>query len=321
MDAVLSKLPRSSNTKVLVGFESADDAGVYQVAPELALVQTVDFFTPIVDDPFVYGQIAAVNSLSDIYAMGGRPASALSVLAFPQKGDTKVLEKILLGGHSKMEEADCAVLGGHSIGDDEIKFGYAVTGLISPARILANSGARAGDALVLTKRLGTGVIATALKREAAEPASVAASVESMLALNRSTCEIMLRYQVHSATDISGFGLLGHAREMSLASGVGLEIDRARLQFLPGALEAARAGHQPGGLKNNREFASCAVEFRGAVAPEIEALLYDPQTSGGLLISVEAADAPALEQALREAAVPAAIIGRVRPEAHPPVLVL
>ena len=321
MDAVLSKLPRSSNTKVLVGFESADDAGVYQVAPELALVQTVDFFTPIVDDPFVYGQIAAANSLSDIYAMGGRPASALSVLAFPQKGDTEVLEKILLGGHSKMEEADCAVLGGHSIGDDEIKFGYAVTGLISPARILANSGARAGDALVLTKRLGTGVIATALKREAAEPASVAASVESMLALNRSTCEIMLRYQVHSATDISGFGLLGHAREMSLASGVGLKIARARLQFLPGALEAARAGHQPGGLKNNREFASCAVEFRGTVAPEIEALLYDPQTSGGLLISVEAADAPALEQELQEAAIPAAIIGRVRPEAHPPILVL
>ena len=321
MDAVLSKLPRSSNTKVLVGFESADDAGVYQVAPELALVQTVDFFTPIVDDPFVYGQIAAANSLSDIYAMGGRPASALSVLAFPQKGDTEVLEKILLGGHSKMEEADCAVLGGHSIGDDEIKFGYAVTGLISPARILANSGARAGDALVLTKRLGTGVIATALKREAAEPASVAASVESMLALNRSTCEIMLRYQVHSATDISGFGLLGHAREMSLASGVGLEIARARLQFLPGALEAARAGHQPGGLKNNREFASCAVEFRCTVAPEIEALLYDPQTSGGLLISVEAADAPALEQELQEAAIPAAIIGRVRPEAHPPILVL
>ena len=321
MDAVLSKLPRSSNTKVLVGFENADDAGVYQVAPELALVQTVDFFTPIVDDPFVYGQIAAANSLSDIYAMGGRPASALSVLAFPQKGDTEVLEKILLGGHSKMEEADCAVLGGHSVGDDEIKFGYAVTGLISPARILANSGARAGDALVLTKRLGTGVIATALKREAAEPASVAASVESMLAMNRSTCEIMLRYQVHSATDISGFGLLGHAREMSLASGVGLEIDHARLQFLPGALEAARAGHQPGGLKNNREFVSCAVEFRGAVAPEIEALLYDPQTSGGLLISVEAADAPALEQALREATVPSAVIGRVRPEAHPPVLVL
>ena len=321
MDAVLSKLPRNSNTKVLVGFESADDAGVYQVAPDLALVQTVDFFTPIVDDPFVYGQIAAANSLSDIYAMGGRPASALSVLAFPQKGDTKVLEKILLGGHSKMEEADCAVLGGHSIGDDEIKFGYAVTGLISPARILANSGARAGDALVLTKRLGTGVIATALKREAAEPASVAASVESMLTLNRSTCEIMLRYQVHSATDISGFGLLGHAREMSLASGIGLEIDHARLQFLPGALEAARAGHQPGGLKNNREFASCAVEFRSAVAPEIEALLYDPQTSGGLLISVEAADAPALEQELQEAAIPAAIIGRVRPEAHPPILVL
>ena len=321
MDAVLSKLPRNSNAKVLVGFESADDAGVYQIAPDLALVQTVDFFTPIVDDPYVYGQIAAANSLSDIYAMGGRPVSALSVVAFPQKADMEILEKILLGGHRKMEEAGCSVLGGHSIGDDEIKFGYAVTGLISPSRILANSGARAGDALVLSKRLGTGIISTAIKREVADPASVAAAVESMLTLNRTTCEIMLRFRVHSATDITGFGLLGHAREMALASRVGLEIDPARLQSLPGALEAARAGNQPGGLKNNREFVSHAVEFRGAVATETEALLYDPQTSGGLLISVEAADAPALEQALREAAIPAAIIGRVRAEARPSILVL
>ncbi len=321
MDAVLSKLPRNSNAKVLVGFDNADDAGVYQVAPDLALVQTVDFFTPIVDDPYVYGQIAAANSLSDIYAMGGHPVSALSLVAFPQKGDTEILGKILLGGHGKMEEAGCAVLGGHSISDDEIKFGYAVTGLISPSRILVNSGARAGDALLLTKRLGTGVISTALKREAADPASVAAAVESMLTLNRTACEIMLRFQVHSATDVTGFGLLGHGREMAVASGVGLEIDHARLQFLPGALEAARAGNQPGGLKNNREFVSSAVEFRGVVAAEIEALLYDPQTSGGLLISVEAADAPALEQALREAAIPAAIIGRVRTDAHPSILVL
>ena len=321
MDAVLSKLPRNSNANVLVGFDKADDAGVYQLAPDLALVQTVDFFTPVVDDPYVYGQIAAANSLSDIYAMGARPVSALSVVAFPQKASTEILEQILLGGHNKMDEAGCAVLGGHSIGDEEMKFGYAVTGLISPSRILANSGARAGDALVLTKQLGTGVISTALKREVAEAASVAAAVESMLALNCTTCEIMLRYRVHSATDITGFGLLGHAREMALSSGVGLEIDHGRVRFFPGAVEAARAGHQPGGLRNNREFACGAVELRSALAPEVEALLYDPQTSGGLLIAVEAADAPALEQALREAAIPAAIIGRVRAEALPPILVL
>ncbi len=314
-------LPRKKHPNVLVGFENADDAGVYQIAADLALVQTVDFFTPIVDDPFVFGQIAAANSLSDVYAMGGRPVSALSVVAFPAKGDPAVLEQILLGGHSKMEEAGCAVVGGHSIADDEIKFGYAVTGLISPDRVLANSGARARDALVLTKRLGTGVISTALKRGAAAAAHVEAAVESMCTLNRAACEIMLRFDTHAATDITGFGLLGHAREMACASGVGLEIEHARVQFLAGALEAAAAGHQPGGLKNNREFASCAVEIRGPVSPEIEALLYDPQTSGGLLISVAAADAPALETALREAGIPAATIGRVLPEPKPPIVVV
>jgi len=321
LDAVLAKLPRGNNPNVLVGFENADDAGVYQLAPDLALVQTVDFFTPIVDDPFVYGQIAAANSLSDVYAMGGRPISALSVVAFPQKADVGILEQILLGGHRKMEEAGCAVIGGHSIGDEEIKFGYAVTGLISPSRILSNSAARPGDALVLTKRLGTGVISTALKREAADEVSVNAAIESMCMLNRTACEIMLRFRSHAATDITGFGLLGHAREVALASSVGLEIDHARLQFLPGALEAARAGHQPGGLKNNREFVSGCVQVRNSFAPEVEALLYDPQTSGGLLISVEAEDAPALEKALHDAGVPAAIIGRVLPDPKPSILVL
>ena len=321
MDAVLGKLPRNNNANVLVGFDNADDDGVYQIAPDLALVQTVDFFTPIVDDPFVFGQIAAANSLSDVYAMGGRPVSALSVVAFPPKASMEILEQILLGGFRKMEEAGCAVVGGHSIADEEIKFGYAVTGLISPARILSNDGARAGHALVLTKRLGTGVISTALKRGAAEDAHVASAVESMCALNRAACDIMLRFRAHAATDITGFGLLGHSREMAAASGVGLELDHTRLEFLPGALEAARAGHQPGGLKNNREFVSCAVEIRGSLAPEVEALLYDPQTSGGLLISVEEQDAAALEQALKQAQIPAAIVGRVRSEPRPLIVVL
>jgi len=282
-----------------VGFDTADDAGVYQLTAELALVQTVDFFTPIVDDPFTFGAIAAANSLSDVYAMGGRAISALSILAWPAKGEIEDLEAILKGGAEKMREADCAILGGHSVADEEIKFGYAVTGTVHPRRVKANAGARAGDALVFSKRLGTGVISTALKRGIARDADVAASIESMLTLNRKTCEAMLAYEVHGCTDVTGFGLIGHAREMALASDVTLEISVDRLRFLPGALDYARAGAIPGGLKNNREFASCAVEAARELPAEVEDLLYDPQTSGGLLISLPEGDAAALESALPE----------------------
>ena len=210
-------MPRWADENVLVGFDTADDAGVYKLTPELALVQTVDFFTPIVDDPYTYGAIAAANALSDVYAMGGRPISALTILAWPPKEDPRDLEEILKGGAEKMHEAGCAILGGHSVADDEIKFGYAVTGTVHPARVVTNAGARPGDALVFTKRLGTGVIATALKRGIARPADVDASVASMLTLNRAACEEMLRCQVHGCTDVTGFGLIGHAREMALAS--------------------------------------------------------------------------------------------------------
>jgi len=289
-----------ANENVLVGFDTADDAGVYQLTAELALVQTVDFFTPIVDDPFTFGAIAAANALSDVYAMGGRPISALSILAYPAKGDLEDLEEILKGGAEKMREAGCAVLGGHSVADEEIKFGYAVTGIIHPKRVKANAGARAGDALVFTKRLGTGVISTALKRGMARDADVEASIASMLTLNRKACEAMLAHDVHGCTDVTGFGLIGHAREMALASGVTLEIEVDRLRFLDGALEYARLGAIPGGLKNNREYASCAVETARDLAPEVEGLLYDPQTSGGLLITLPEADAAALEGAFPEA---------------------
>jgi selenide,water dikinase len=293
-------VPRWADENVLVGFDTADDAGVYKLTPELALVQTVDFFTPIVDDPYTFGAIAAANALSDIYAMGGRPISSLSVLAYPADGDMSDLEQIIKGGAEKMHEAGCSLLGGHSISDDEIKFGYAVTGTIHPERIKSNAGARPGDALVFTKRLGTGVIATALKRELASERDVEASIQSMLTLNNRACEAMLRFDVHGCTDVSGFGLIGHAREMALASNVTLEIDAARLRFLPGALNYARQGAIPGGLKNNREFASCAVELQRELPRKMEDLLYDPQTSGGLLISLPEADAAGLEQALPEA---------------------
>jgi selenide,water dikinase len=300
LDQVLARVPRWADENVLIGFDTADDAGVYKLTAELALVQTVDFFTPIVDDPYTFGAIAAANALSDVYAMGGRPVSALSILAYPAKGDLDDLQEILKGGAEKMREAGCSILGGHSVADEEIKFGYAVTGTIHPERVLANAGARAGDLLVFTKRLGTGVISTALKRGMAAPEHVEASIASMLALNRRACEQMLHFEVHGCTDVTGFGLIGHAREMALASGVTLEIETGRLRFLPGALDYARQGALPGGLKNNREFASCAVETTATLASELESLLYDPQTSGGLLIALPERDAAALEGSLEGA---------------------
>ena len=301
-------MPRIANPNVLVGFDTADDAGVYRLSADLALVQTIDFFTPIVDDPFTFGAIAAANSLSDIYAMGGSPISSLSVVAFPAYGDTDVLEAIMLGGLEKMREAGCAVLGGHSVADPEVKFGYAVTGTIHPDRVKPNSGARADDALVFTKAIGTGVIGTALKRGIAQPGWVESAIASMLTLNRAACQAMLQFDVHGCTDVTGFGFLGHAREMAIASGVTLEIDPSRIPLLPGALDAVRAGAIPGGLNNNREFASCAVEVANEPDPALLQLLYDPQTSGGLLISLSEADAAALEDVLPGAR----RVGRVLP---------
>ncbi len=300
---MLPGVARLQSDNVLVGFDTSDDAGVYRLSDQCALVQTVDFFTPMVDDAATFGRIAAANALSDVYAMGGRPLTALSVLCFPGKGDLDELREILSGGAEKMIEAGCVVMGGHSVSDDEIKFGYAVTGLVDPARLWTNAGARPGDVLVLTKPLGTGVVSTALKRGLAEPAHVDAAVASMTTLNR------IEADVHGATDVTGFGLLGHAREMALASGVTLEIDADKLSFLPGALHYAELGAVPGGTRNNRDFASCAVLFCRELAPEIEALLWDPQTSGGLLLA----------QAPDKAAGP--VIGRVVERGEKPVIVL
>jgi selenide,water dikinase len=308
---VLPRVPRLKDASVLVGFDLNDDAGVYRISPECALVQTTDFFTPIVDDPFTFGAIAAANALSDVYAMGGRPVTALSILCYPGKGDLDDLEAILRGGAEKMIEAGCAILGGHSVNDDEIKFGYAVTGLIHPDRILANAGARPGDVLVLTKALGTGVISTALKRGIAQDEHVQASIRSMLTLNKTACEAMLAAGAHGCTDVTGFGLLGHAREMALASKVTLEIDAASIEFLPGALDYARAGALPGGLNNNRSFAGCAVAVKGEIDEHVLSLLYDPQTSGGLLISVPQATA---------SRIPGRVIGRVSERAEKPIVV-
>jgi selenide,water dikinase len=328
---VLGRLARQQDPNVLVGFDKADDAGVYKISPDLALVQTVDFFTPVVDDPYAFGQIAATNSLSDVYAMGGRPLNALTLVCFPDKGDLAILEQILAGGLSKMIEAGCTIVGGHSIRDEEMKFGYAVTGTIHPGRVLANSGARPGDRLILTKALGTGVISTAIKKGKAEPSWIAAATASMTALNKMASEIITELNaartkdqqpmangggVAALTDITGFGLIGHAREMALASDVSLRLRASAVPLLPGALDCVRAGFIPGGLKNNRDFAECAAEFDAAVPEDVRTLLFDPQTAGGLLISVAAAAADELLAALRAKKIPAALIGEVMPRTQP-----
>lgn len=303
---------------MLVGFDHADDAGVYLLTPDTALVQTVDFFTPIVDDPYTFGQIAATNSLSDVYAMGGRPLTSLALVCFPDKADLAILERILAGGLSKMMEAGCTVIGGHSIRDEETKFGYAVTGVVHPQRVMANAGAQAGDRLVFTKALGTGVIATAIKKGVAKQEWIDAAVKSMTTLNKLAAEVITSgaWTVHSMTDVTGFGLIGHAREMALASQVSFRIHADRVALIDGALECVRAGHIPGGLNANREFAECVVEYRARVADEVKTLLFDPQTAGGLLISAAETDAKALIHALNAAGVPAVEIGEVRAAAKP-----
>jgi selenide, water dikinase len=321
---VLGKLARQHDPNVLVGFDHADDAGVYQIAPDMALVQTVDFFTPIVDDPYTFGQIAGTNALSDVYAMGGRPLTSLALVCFPEKGDLEILERILAGGLSKMMEAGCTVVGGHSIRDEETKFGYSVTGLIDPKRVLTNSGALAGDRLLFTKALGTGVIATAIKKGVAHPSWIDAAVRSMTTLNKAAAEVIAGAPsgtVHSLTDVTGFGLIGHAREMALASNVSLRISASRILLLEGALECVRARHIPGGLKANRDFAECVVGYEEYVPEDLRTLLFDPQTAGGLLIAVGSEGLQQLAQDLKAAGVSAVEIGEVTPAAKPLIQVV
>jgi len=319
---VLGKLARQHDPNVLVGFDQADDAGVYLLGPSTALVQTVDFFTPMVDDPYTFGQIAATNALSDVYAMGGQPRTSLALVCFPEKADLAILERILAGGLSKMIEAGCSVIGGHSVRDEEMKFGYSVTGLIDPARVLINGGAKVGDRLLFTKALGTGVISTAIKKKAAKQPWIDAAIASMTTLNKKAAEVITgRFAVHAMTDVTGFGLIGHAREIALASSVSFRFHTSRIPLLEGALECVRAGHIPGGLKANREFAECVVAYEGGIGEEVKAILFDPQTAGGLLISVASEDATELMRALAAAGVPAVEIGEVLPATNPLIAVV
>jgi len=322
LDQVLSKLPKQTDPNVLVGFDHADDAGVYQISPDMALVQTVDFFTPMVDDPYTFGQIAATNALSDVYAMGGRPITALGHVCFPANGDITILERTLAGGLYKMMEAGCAVIGGHSVRDEEMKFGYSVTGLIDPKKVFANAGAKVGDRLLFTKALGTGVITTAIKKDAAKPAWIDAAIRSMTTLNKTAAEVITKqsWSIHSMTDITGFGMIAHAREIALASDVSMRFRASQIPLLDGALDCVRAGHIPGGLISNREFAECVVGYEGNVPGELKTILFDPQTAGGLLISVAAETSNDLLRALNAAGVPAVEIGEVTPRVKPLIAV-
>jgi selenide,water dikinase len=281
-------------------------------------VQTVDFFTPVVDDPYTFGQISATNALSDVYAMGGKPLTALDLVCFPEKADLEILERILAGGLSKMIEAGCTVIGGHSIRDEETKFGYSVTGVVHPNKVLANKGARPGDALVFTKALGTGVISTAIKKGKAEPAWIDAAVQSMTTLNKRAAEVIADgdFRVNAMTDVTGFGLIGHARELALASNVALRFFSKEIPILPGALECIRTGHVPGGLTANREFAECVVGYEAPISDDLKTLLFDPQTAGGLLISIAGDEREKLVAELKAAGVLARHIGDVTESQKP-----
>jgi selenide, water dikinase len=289
---------------IIVGLQTSDDAAVYRISDELALVQTVDFFPPVVDDPFTYGAIAAANSMSDVFAMGGEVLFALNIAAFPENLPLEILSEIFAGGASKAQEAGIVIAGGHTITDEEPKYGLVVTGTIRPERILTKAGARPGDFLYITKRLGTGIITTAMKQEAAEQSDADDAIESMLLLNRVASRLIQSVTVHACTDVTGFGLLGHATEIAIKSGVALEIDSTILPWLPGAQRYTAEGRAPGGTGRNREHYThepdCGVTLADTVDEVTTTLMFTPETSGGLLISVDPKRAARIETAFEQA---------------------
>ncbi len=308
----MARLDLPSHPDLLVGISTGDDAGVFRLRDDLAIVSTVDFFTPVVDDPYTYGQISAANALSDVYAMGGRPISALNIVCWPQSGlPGEMLSEILRGGSDKAREAGAIVVGGHSVADEEVKFGMAVTGVIDPRRIVRNVGARPGDVLLLSKALGTGILMTAFKRDALAPEHYNAAVNSMKQLNAEAAAVMLRHDVHAATDITGFGLMGHAFKMADGSGVTIVFEESDLPLLQGVLENIRAGMIPGGGKRNREYYGPHVKISDEISDEMITLAFDPQTSGGILAAVAESESIAMLAELHKAGcADAAIVGRV-----------
>jgi len=310
---VLSGLERQPNDpNLLVGFDQADDAGVYRLRDDLALVQTLDFFTPIVDDPFDYGRIAALNSINDVWAMGGTPLTAMAITCFPKKGvDFAILQEIMRGGLSILTENKVALVGGHSVDNEQIMFGYSVTGVIDPDRVARNSGARPGDVIILTKPIGTGIISTGIKRAKASPEVVSESIATMMTPGKYAAEAITRFNIKGATDVTGFALLGHAWEMACASNVTIEIDSARVPLISGALELARDGMLTGADKTNREYVGDDLGIPADLDPNLVKLLYDPQTAGGLLLVTAPEKATELLNELRRNYPRAEIIGRIR----------
>lgn len=308
-------MPVIDDPNLLVGLERADDAGVYKLSDELAIIQTIDFITPIVDDPYTFGQIAAANALSDVYAMGGRPLTAMNVVCFPIKSqDISVLGEILRGGWDKMQEAGVTLVGGHSVEDDELKYGLSVTGVVHPSKIITKEGAKAGDKLLLTKPLGTGLVSTALKGGIAEKKAMERAAGVMATLNKTASELMLESGVHACTDITGFGLLGHASGMIEDGPLGMEIRLSSIPLLPEAMEFAQMGLVPAGTQRNREFRSNMIEMANEISDDIMNILFDPQTSGGLLIAIAAENAVGLLQELhRHGVADAAIVGEILAE--------
>jgi selenide,water dikinase len=309
----LQSLPPISHPNLIVGMEHGEDAGVYKLSDDLAIIQTVDFFTPIVDDPFTFGQVAAVNALSDVYAMGGRPLTAMNIICFPvRKMDISVLQQILLGGLNKMQEAGATLVGGHSVEDDELKYGLSVTGVVHPDRVLLNRGARAGDKLVLTKPLGTGIVSTAVKGGIADADLLARSVACMTMLNREAAELMAQTPgIHACTDITGFGLLGHACEMVENSDVSIRIRTSAVPFFLGIRELVEGGIVPAGLYRNRDFRAGMVDAAPGCPAWLVEVLFDPQTAGGLLVSLAPEQADALVRKMRTRGLKdAAVVGEV-----------
>jgi selenide,water dikinase len=305
----LEKQPFDPN--LLVGFDKADDAGVYRLRDDLALVQTLDFFTPIVDDPFIYGQIAALNSINDVWAMGGRPITAMAITCFPKKGlDFSILGEIMRGGLSVLTENKVALVGGHSVDNEQIMFGYSVTGVIDPNKIATNAGARAGDSIILTKPIGTGIISTGIKFAKVSATVVEESIATMLTPGRYAAEAIAKFDVKAATDVTGFALLGHLWEMASASNVAIEIDSSRVPLIGGALDLAMAGLLTSGDKTNREYVGADVGVASAVDSNLLKLFYDPQTAGGLILAIAGEKADELLRELRTNYPRAVIIGRV-----------
>jgi selenide,water dikinase len=319
---VLSGLERQPfDPNLLVGFDKADDAGVYRLRDDLALVQTLDFFTPIVDDPFDYGRIAALNSINDVWAMGGTPVTAMAITCFPKKGvDFSILQEIMRGGLSVLTENKVALVGGHSVDNEQIMFGYSVTGVIDPNHVATNAGARPGDAIILTKPIGTGVISTGIKRAKASPEVVAESVATMMTPGKYAAEAIQKFDVKGATDVTGFALLGHAWEMACASNVTIEIDSPGVPLIRGALELAEAGLMTGADKTNREYVGEDISLSEGIDPNLMKLFYDPQTAGGLLLAIAEENAENLLAELRRNYPQAEIIGRVRERGQTSLLV-